>query len=222
MRKVGVCEFKDRATALLASGETLVIERHGAPVGSSSRSAPRTAPVAERRSTVSVRQYPTCSIGLVSPKKSWSRRSLGRCGVRPDASGRRCLRAGVRTAARAGSRTDLLGWLFPGTSSTSATSAHREAMSLAGQCAAYRIGWRFSSTKKSQIEASSAFDSGHKWMILIATLPRSTRPMNVRCKPDASASCSWVNPRAVRSVLIRSPNALQWLRSAGPVRPSSS
>ena len=33
MRRVGVREFKDRATALLASGETLVIERHGAPVG---------------------------------------------------------------------------------------------------------------------------------------------------------------------------------------------
>jgi antitoxin (DNA-binding transcriptional repressor) of toxin-antitoxin stability system len=33
MRKVGIREFKDRATALLASGETLVIERHGAPVG---------------------------------------------------------------------------------------------------------------------------------------------------------------------------------------------
>jgi antitoxin (DNA-binding transcriptional repressor) of toxin-antitoxin stability system len=33
MRKVGIREFKDRATALLASGETLVIERHGAPIG---------------------------------------------------------------------------------------------------------------------------------------------------------------------------------------------
>jgi antitoxin (DNA-binding transcriptional repressor) of toxin-antitoxin stability system len=33
MQRVGVREFKDKATTLLASGETLVIERHGAPVG---------------------------------------------------------------------------------------------------------------------------------------------------------------------------------------------
>jgi antitoxin (DNA-binding transcriptional repressor) of toxin-antitoxin stability system len=33
MRHVGVREFKDKATALLGAGETLVIERHGKPVG---------------------------------------------------------------------------------------------------------------------------------------------------------------------------------------------
>lgn len=33
MRTVGIREFRDQATALLASGETLVIERHGQPVG---------------------------------------------------------------------------------------------------------------------------------------------------------------------------------------------
>ncbi len=33
MRHIGVREFKDQATAMLASGETLVIERHGTPVG---------------------------------------------------------------------------------------------------------------------------------------------------------------------------------------------
>ncbi|HEU5267735.1 MAG TPA: hypothetical protein VFU35_13590, partial [Jatrophihabitans sp.] len=30
---VGVRDFKDHATALLASGETLIVERHGTPVG---------------------------------------------------------------------------------------------------------------------------------------------------------------------------------------------
>ena len=33
MRHVGIREFKDRATTLLSSGETLVVERHGKPVG---------------------------------------------------------------------------------------------------------------------------------------------------------------------------------------------
>lgn len=33
MRHVGVREFKDQATTMLASGETLVIERHGTPIG---------------------------------------------------------------------------------------------------------------------------------------------------------------------------------------------
>ena len=33
MRHVGVREFKDQATTILASGETLVIERHGTPIG---------------------------------------------------------------------------------------------------------------------------------------------------------------------------------------------
>ncbi len=33
MRSVGVREFRDQATALIASGETIVIERHGQPVG---------------------------------------------------------------------------------------------------------------------------------------------------------------------------------------------
>lgn len=33
MRTIGVREFRDQATTLLASGETLVIERHGEPVG---------------------------------------------------------------------------------------------------------------------------------------------------------------------------------------------
>jgi len=33
MRKVGIREFKDHATTLLAGRETLVIERHGRPVG---------------------------------------------------------------------------------------------------------------------------------------------------------------------------------------------
>jgi antitoxin (DNA-binding transcriptional repressor) of toxin-antitoxin stability system len=33
MQRVGVREFKDKATSLLGSGETLVIERHGKPIG---------------------------------------------------------------------------------------------------------------------------------------------------------------------------------------------
>ncbi len=33
MRTIGVREFRDQATTLLASGETLAIERHGEPVG---------------------------------------------------------------------------------------------------------------------------------------------------------------------------------------------
>lgn len=33
MRPVGVREFRDQATALMGSGETLVIERRGEPIG---------------------------------------------------------------------------------------------------------------------------------------------------------------------------------------------
>ena len=33
MRKIGIKEFRDNATKLLASGETMLIERHGHPVG---------------------------------------------------------------------------------------------------------------------------------------------------------------------------------------------
>ena len=33
MKRVGIREFKDRITVLLGSRETLVIERHGTPVG---------------------------------------------------------------------------------------------------------------------------------------------------------------------------------------------
>ena len=33
MQRVGVREFKQRITAWLGAGETLVIERHGTPVG---------------------------------------------------------------------------------------------------------------------------------------------------------------------------------------------
>lgn len=33
MRAIGVREFRDQATTLLASGETLVIERHGEAIG---------------------------------------------------------------------------------------------------------------------------------------------------------------------------------------------
>lgn len=33
MRHVGVREFKDQATTMLASGETVAIERHGTPIG---------------------------------------------------------------------------------------------------------------------------------------------------------------------------------------------
>lgn len=33
MRSVGVREFRDQATTLIASGETIVIERHGKPIG---------------------------------------------------------------------------------------------------------------------------------------------------------------------------------------------
>lgn len=33
MRAVGVREFRDQATSLMAEGETLVIERHGKPIG---------------------------------------------------------------------------------------------------------------------------------------------------------------------------------------------
>jgi len=33
MRRVGIREFKNQATSMMASGETLVIERHGTPIG---------------------------------------------------------------------------------------------------------------------------------------------------------------------------------------------
>lgn len=33
MRHVGIREFKDQATSMMSSGETLVIERHGKPIG---------------------------------------------------------------------------------------------------------------------------------------------------------------------------------------------
>jgi antitoxin (DNA-binding transcriptional repressor) of toxin-antitoxin stability system len=33
MRSVGVREFRDKATSLMSMGETLVIERHGRPIG---------------------------------------------------------------------------------------------------------------------------------------------------------------------------------------------
>ena len=33
MKSVGIREFRDRATQLIASGETLVVEKHGEPVG---------------------------------------------------------------------------------------------------------------------------------------------------------------------------------------------
>lgn len=33
MRSVGVREFRDQATSMMGSGETLVIERHGEPIG---------------------------------------------------------------------------------------------------------------------------------------------------------------------------------------------
>ena len=33
MRKVGIKEFRDNATKLLAAGETVLVERHGRPVG---------------------------------------------------------------------------------------------------------------------------------------------------------------------------------------------
>jgi len=33
MRKVGVREFRDKATTLMAAGELLVIERNGKPIG---------------------------------------------------------------------------------------------------------------------------------------------------------------------------------------------
>ncbi len=33
MKAVGVREFRDRATSMMGAGETLVIERHGEPIG---------------------------------------------------------------------------------------------------------------------------------------------------------------------------------------------
>jgi antitoxin (DNA-binding transcriptional repressor) of toxin-antitoxin stability system len=33
MRRVGIREFKSHATTMMSSGETLVIERHGKPIG---------------------------------------------------------------------------------------------------------------------------------------------------------------------------------------------
>ena len=33
MRAIGVREFRDQATSMIAGGETLVIERHGEPIG---------------------------------------------------------------------------------------------------------------------------------------------------------------------------------------------
>ena len=33
MKTVGVREFRDQATSMLSAGETLIIERHGEPIG---------------------------------------------------------------------------------------------------------------------------------------------------------------------------------------------
>lgn len=33
MKNVGVREFRDQATSMMGAGETLVIERHGEPIG---------------------------------------------------------------------------------------------------------------------------------------------------------------------------------------------
>jgi antitoxin (DNA-binding transcriptional repressor) of toxin-antitoxin stability system len=33
VRAIGVREFRDQATTILAGGETLIIERHGEPIG---------------------------------------------------------------------------------------------------------------------------------------------------------------------------------------------
>jgi antitoxin (DNA-binding transcriptional repressor) of toxin-antitoxin stability system len=33
MRAIGVREFRDQASSILAGGETLIIERHGEPIG---------------------------------------------------------------------------------------------------------------------------------------------------------------------------------------------
>ena len=33
MRSIGVREFRDQASAIMAAGETLVVERHGEPIG---------------------------------------------------------------------------------------------------------------------------------------------------------------------------------------------
>ena len=33
MRSIGIREFRDQATQLMASGETLIVERHGEPIG---------------------------------------------------------------------------------------------------------------------------------------------------------------------------------------------
>lgn len=33
MRHVGIREFKNQATSMMSSGETLIIERHGTPIG---------------------------------------------------------------------------------------------------------------------------------------------------------------------------------------------
>lgn len=33
MRSVGVREFRDQATSMMSAGETLIIERHGKPIG---------------------------------------------------------------------------------------------------------------------------------------------------------------------------------------------
>ncbi|MGD9999689.1 MAG: type II toxin-antitoxin system Phd/YefM family antitoxin [Ilumatobacteraceae bacterium] len=33
MRTIGVREFRDQATSLLAADETLIVERHGEPIG---------------------------------------------------------------------------------------------------------------------------------------------------------------------------------------------
>ncbi len=33
VRSIGIREFRDQATQLMASGETLIVERHGEPIG---------------------------------------------------------------------------------------------------------------------------------------------------------------------------------------------
>jgi uncharacterized protein with HEPN domain len=65
---VGVREFRDQATAMVSSGEALVIERHGRPSASSCPSRPSIVERGVRRSVGSA----------ISSSMSWTRRVLTR------------------------------------------------------------------------------------------------------------------------------------------------
>ena len=97
MRAIGVREFRDQATSILAGGETLVIERHGKPIGSSYRSRPRTAGSDATHSADSLGSSMTSSLARAWTRTSWFARSR-RNAACVDATRGRHERARRRTA----------------------------------------------------------------------------------------------------------------------------